>query len=127
MGMEPDSQLPEELVEALKDSERPVALITARVDREIDALASAHFADRRQRRRNWPAWAAAASVLLAVVLSTTYNSEAPAPVALYTDIDGSGSIDIADVLAAAHSGQGFTQEELDAFAMSLVALGEDAS
>ena len=69
------------------------------------------------------AWAAAAAcAVLAVGLSTSYLSErGGAPV--YRDVDGSGQIDIADVLALAR--EGVPRAELDAFARRVVALDRD--
>ncbi len=71
------------------------------------------------------AWAAAAaSAVLAVGLTTSYlpdRDRGP----IYADIDGSGQIDIADVLALAR--EGVPQAELDAFARRVVALDRDGT
>lgn len=121
--------LPQSLVDELKAADRPLPMITARVDREIEAAARAHFAARRRpaplRRSGWAALAA--SVLVAILV---LQRQAPAPdeAALYGDLDGSGQVNIADVLAAART-RNASPSELDAFAYRVVALGqpEDAS
>ena len=66
----------------------------------------------------------AASAALAVGLATSYlpdRDRGP----IYADIDGSGRIDIADVLALAR--EGVAQAELDAFARRVVALDRDGT
>lgn len=123
--------LPQALIDELRAADRGMPLITTRVDHEMERLARAHFAGRRARvRLSGPAWTAiAAAVLLAVIAVQRQapQSEPPAPV--YADVDGSGRIDIADVLVLARSkdGDGPSQDELDAFAMRIVALGGDTS
>lgn len=121
--------LPQSLVDELKAADRPLPMVTARVDREIEAAARAHFAGRRRpvglRRSGWAALAA--SVLVAVLV---LQRQAPAPGegALYADLDRSGQIDIADVLAAARAREA-SPAELEAFAYRVVSLeaSEDAS
>lgn len=134
---QPDD-LPRALVDELESADRPMPLITARVDREIAAQARSHFAARRQPARvprsAWAAMAAtAATVLLAVLM---LQSRAPLPPAsddVYADVDGSGRVDIADVLALARAREAGerSRAELDAFAMRIVTLepreDEDAS
>lgn len=118
-------ELPRSLVEKLKAADRGTPVITARVDREIAALAERHFAGRR-RARGWRTalTAVAASVLVAVLV---LQWPLPAPegdASLYADVDGSGRIDIADVLARARE-QGpdaRSRAALDAFAYRIVAL-----
>lgn len=124
MQNEQQSDLPEELVNAIKRADKPVDLITAKTDREIAALASAHFAAREMpNRRLRPAWAAvAAAVVIAVTFVITGEPEQQAEYSLYADVDGSGQIDIGDVLMLARDTDSFTQEQLDAFAMSIVSL-----
>lgn len=119
--------LPEELIKALQAADDELPLITARVDREILQMAEAQFAERRpSRRMARPAWmAVAASLLLAVFV---FNAREPSSVrqeGLYSDIDGSGRVDIADVLAAARAAAAsgkFSQAEIDAFAKQIVSL-----
>ncbi len=118
-------ELPETLQQALRELQPPVPDITSRADREIAALASAHFATRKPKARSlYPLWAAAAAVGV-IAIGLTVNLQEPPTAQLYTDVDGSGQIDIADVFVLAKEGGAFTQEELDAFAMSIVML--DAS
>ena len=125
---EQDERLPEALVDELKRLDRAPEAITARADRAVSNAARLHFAARRTPRwRRQGAWgAAAACALLVVTLATSrLTDRGDAPV--YADIDGSGRIDIADVLALARSGQQVGQAELDAFAFRLVALDRDGS
>ena len=120
----PDDQLPEALIDELKRRDRAPDVITSRVDRSVAVALRAHFgAARAPRWRNPGAWAAAAAcAVVAVGLSTSYLSErGGAPI--YRDVDGSGRIDIADVLALAR--EGVPQTELDAFALRIVALDRD--
>ena len=120
----PDDRLPKALVDELQRRDRAPEVITSRVDRTLAAAARAHFGESPARRRQHPgAWvAAAACAVLAVGLATTLppGRESAPP---YADIDGSGRIDIADVLALAR--QGVPQAELDAFALRVVALDRD--
>ena len=120
----PDDQLPEALVDELKRRDQAPGVITSQVDRTLAGAARAHFGESPTRAWQHPgAWvAAAACAVLAVGLATSYlpgRESAPA----YADIDGSGRIDIADVLALAR--QGVPQAELDAFALRVVALDRD--
>ena len=125
MGPEKErsEDLPQPLIEALKSADRPVAMITARVDREVSEMARSHFSARRQPTRvPRPAWAAmAATVLIAVIV---VQLQPPDQSTLYTDVDRSGRIDIADVLALARAqGPGErSQADLDAFASRIVSL-----
>lgn len=125
------NELPEKLVATLKDEQQGPPLITARVDREIAALSATHFAGRRDTgRRKAPAWfAAAAAVLIAVLLVPVYRSSVDEPAVLLTDVDQSGQVDIADVLALARDNKQLQQEDLDRFALQVVALNSqgDAS
>lgn len=128
MHMEPTNnnddlpELPDELVEALKED--PTPLITARVDREIEARARRAFRSRKApaRKHRPTRWAAIAASIVATVFIV---GDLQTPRTLYADHDSSGQIDIADVLAVAR--EGYTQGQLDAFAMQVVALDEDGS
>jgi hypothetical protein len=130
---ETPEDLPRSLIDAMQSADRPVPLITARVDREIAAQARAHFAGRRQAaRRVRPAWwAVAASLVVAVLVVQLQDSGTPDSGPVYADIDQSGRIDIADVLALARSSKAGAkrQAELDAFALRIVSLkaASDAS
>jgi hypothetical protein len=128
--MEPEKErsedLPQPLIEALKSGDRPVPMITARVDREISEMAQRHFSVRRQTARvPRPARAAmvamAATVLIAVFVVQLQSLDQRT---LYTDVDRSGRIDIADVLALARAQEPGerSQPELDAFASWIVSL-----
>lgn len=134
--MEPENEqfedLPQSLIAELKATEQVVPLITARVDREVAGLAVDHFASRRKRAWAYPAWAAIAATILVAILATQFvGVDTAPPEAVYADVDGSGQIDIADVLALARTRnpEQITQAELDAFAMRVVSLssGGDAS
>ena len=116
-----EDRLPEALIDELKRRDRAADVITSRVDRSVAAAARAHFGESPARRvQNPGAWiAAAACAVLAVGLSTTRLSERGAAPE-YADVDGSGRIDIADVLALAR--EGVPQAELDAFALRVVTL-----
>lgn len=123
---EPDDHLPQPLLDELKRLDRAPGVITARVDRAVVAAARDHFSARglpRWRRRG--AWGVvAACAVLAVALTVGREALDRDPV-LYSDIDGSGRIDIADVLALARTGSGVDQAALDAFAWRVVALNRD--
>lgn len=125
------AELPESLIAELKQADAPRPLITAKVDRAIADLARDQFSSRpRKRTAASPKWfAAAAAMLLAVFLLQTRDRPEPAIAELYRDVDQSGQIDIADVLALARRDNGkVTRAELDAFAMQLVSLeGGDKS
>ena len=118
--------LPTELIGDLKAADQRLPLITARVDREILQMAQAQFGQRRAPVwRSRPAWAAvAATVLIAITVVSIRNTLIDEPAAVYADIDRSGRIDIADVLALARAAgsRQSTQAEIDALAMQIVSL-----
>ena len=119
--------LPDELVAELKKADKPGALITAKVDRNIASLAREQFASLpEKRRRIAPAWyGVAATVLLAVLVLPFTSRFGTHDDGLYTDVDNSGQIDIADVLTLARRADGeVTQAELDAIAMKVVSLAD---
>ena len=120
---EPDDHLPQPLIDKLRRLDRAPGVITARVDRTVAATAREHFSVRGARRwRRHGAWGAiAACAVLAVALAIGRQALDGEP-ALYSDVDGSGRIDIADVLALARSGSGVDEADLDAFAWRVVAL-----
>ena len=125
---EQDKRLPEALVSELKRIDRAPEVITSRVDRALANMARAQFAHRRMPRwQRQRAWGVAASCVLAVSLFATYRLSEQADTSMYADIDGSGHIDIADVLALARTGQDIDQADLDAFAFHLVALDRDGT
>jgi hypothetical protein len=135
--MTPDNkpdELPTALVAQLKAVDRAPPLITARVDRHLRAAAEAQFAWRTVRRRNrvGTAWLATAAMAASLVLGLFFVGDRPlrdrqlqeAAGPVYADVDGSGDIDIADVLALARARgtDPARQAELDAFARRIVAL-----
>ena len=125
---EQDERLPQALVEELKRLDRAPEAITAKADRAVLNAARAHFAARPVPLwRRQAAWGAAAACALLVVTLTMDRLTEPDPGPVYADIDGSGRIDIADVLALARSGQEVEQADLDAFAFRLVALDRSGS
>ena len=128
------ADLPQPVIEALRAAEPAPALITATVDREIAAMAAQQFAARRVRPgRLRPAWVAmAATVLVAITAFIVLDREPPGvdhrtDADVYADVDGSGRIDIADVLLTARnaSAGGVSQAEIDAFAARIVSLDRD--
>lgn len=120
--IEQDEQLPNALVDELKRMDRAPAVITARVDRALSTTARAHFSSRQVQWWRQPAWGAAAACVLLAALVTTSRLEDEVVTSAYADVDGSGAIDIADVLALARTGHGVDQTDLDAFAFRLVSL-----
>lgn len=120
--IEQDEHLPSALVEELKRIDRASAVITARVDRTLASMARDQFSSRQAQRWRQPVWGAAAACVLIAALFATNRLEDEVGTSAYADVDGSGTIDIADVLALARSGQGIDQGDLDAFAFRLVSL-----
>ncbi len=115
--------LPPELIEALKSARKSVPVITARVDREISAQATAQFG-RRARTRRYAGLAVAASLMLAVFVALIrepqINSSIDPSADTFADLDASGQIDIADVLYLARRNS--DQDAIDQFAYRIVAL-----
>ena len=127
MERQNESSLPQALIDELKEADRQLPIITSRVDREILAMAAAQFEQRRPALwKSRPAWAAAAAMaLVAVFVVNSLQRPALVETAVYADVDNSGSIDIADVLALARSAEQtgkLSQAEIDAFAMQIVSL-----
>lgn len=123
----PSDELPEALITELRRADKPAPIITAKVDRKIGGLARAQFSARRESRRVMPAWfAVAATMILAVFLVQVLDEPDVRDAALYSDVDGSGQIDIADVLALARrNDQATADAALTAFAMRVVSLTDD--
>ena len=120
--------LPAELVAQLRAADESPALIAAKVDRSIARLASEHFELRSVTvQKRSPVWfAIAASVLLAVLILPVARQVDDGVLVLYQDVDRSGQIDIADVLALARDGRrSISAAELDEFAMQVVSLHEE--
>ena len=123
---EPDDHPPQPLLDELKRLDRAPDVITARVDRAVAAAARDHFSARGfPRWRRHGAWGAVAACAVLAVALTVGRQALDRGSALYSDTDGSGRIDIADVLAVARSGSGVDQADLDAFAWRVVALNRD--
>jgi len=116
--------LPQALIDDLEARDRGMTLLTARVDRHIEAQAFAQFSARRKRRRvPRAAWAAlAASLLVAILVLDRNPIDDDMGHEIYADLDGSGRIDIADVLHLARQRERLSQEEINAFAMKVVSL-----
>ena len=126
---EHNEHLPKALIDELKAIDRAPEVITSRVDRNLASLAQAQFAPRHLPRwQPQSAWrtAAAACVLVVVLFSANHLWDQDGR-PIYTDIDGSGQIDIADVLALARTGDGVDQADLDAFAYRVVALDQEGA
>ena len=123
---EPLPDLPADWIDALSRVDRAPAVVTRGVDRAIGAAAEAQLAARRARPswRHPGGWAAlAASLALVTVVAVLWGG---GDEALYADVDASGRIDIADVLALARTGTA-SPRELEAFAQRVVALDGVAS
>lgn len=124
-----EDSLPQALIDDLRRRDAGVPVVTASVDREIAELAAVHFAKRGPRRRFGPVpLAAAASLLVAALVLSPFVFRQDAGPATLGDVDGSGRVDIADVLAAARSGEA-SRAELDAYARQVVSMAnwEDAT
>ena len=119
-----NEELAEGLIRALRRADEAPPIITAHVDRTLAGMATQHFAARRLRWKRHGGWALAASVALVAVLAVQMIGPMSTDEdALYADVNGSGRVDIADVLALARAERpGVTQADLDAFAMRVVAL-----
>ena len=125
---EQDERLPDALVSEMKRIDRAPEVITSRVDRSLASKARTHFAPRQiPRWQPQGAWRAAAACVLVVALFATDRLSEQGGTPIYADIDGSGQIDIADVLALARTGEGVDQADLDAFAFHLVALDRNGT
>ena len=130
--MEPTTEQPETLPPAiasrLRRLDRAEAIFDPRTDRAVLEAASAYFAARpaaaRARRPRWAVpLGAAAAVLLAAVLMRPLVFAPSAD-----DVDGSGRVDVLDVLAlarmraAAGDATGITEARIEELAYRIVAL-----
>lgn len=132
--MNPDAETPEALPAAirarLRDLDRAQPIVDPRTDRAVLDAAHAYFRARARprrsaRNRRWIApFAAAASLLLVAVLVWPFVTNMRTP--LRDDVDGSGRVDILDVLALAREraagGAGVTDASIDELAYRIVAL-----
>lgn len=129
--MKPDNntseELPDALIDRLKSADTQPALITSRVDHQLLQDAATQFSSRRPARKRRSLWlAAAATVLLALFIVQLRPPDFGDDAIAYSDADGSGQIDIADVLflARKHAGDDAAQAQLDAVAQRIVTLSE---
>ena len=116
-----DDKLPDALIAELRRADEAPPMITVAADREISALAAAQFSSRPERRIA-PAWYAVAASVLVGVMALQLLGPADESPDLHRDVDGSGQIDIADVMALAMSDETISQDQLDAFAEQIVSL-----
>jgi hypothetical protein len=131
--MEPDTEqldtLPPAIARRLRAVDRSHPIVDPRADRAVLEAASKYFAARpATARARRPRWAlplgAAAAVLLAAVLMRPLVFDAPSA----DDVDGSGSVDVLDVLALARmraaggDASGITNARIDELAYRIVAL-----
>lgn len=97
MNDDTNIELPQALLERLKEQDRSVAMLTPQTDRAVAEQARAQFAQRPSvRRRNYaPAWGLSAAAAAALVFVFFAAQEPPLP----GDYDGSGSVDVLDAFA----------------------------
>ena len=139
-----ETELPTRLVERLRKAVDVSSIDTVQVDQTLDVLAARHFRRRSlhgvARYGRYAALAASVALISLLVPLRFFDQWArqetldiakqvpsgSVPV-LYADVDGSGQIDIADVLALARSNPGrFEQTDLDAFAFRVVSVNAEA-
>ncbi len=122
--MDDEHDIPQALIAELEKRDRPMPIVTARVDRALADAAAAQFASRTRQRRRHRGWLAAAAAALALFALQPRYLGMDEPSGMYADVDGSGRIDIADVLTLARASHpDVSQADLDAFAMRVVSLG----
>ena len=127
---ENSDQLPDALVERLRARDRGIPMLTPAVDRALAEAARSQFAARRKpsrdRRLRYPAAAAAALALAALLIVRPFG-ESVVETRLADDIDGSGSVDILDAFALARERQAdpaaISQRRVDELADRIVSLG----
>ena len=131
--MHPDTEqletLPPAIASRLRALDRGQPIVDPRTDRAVLEAASTYFAARpTTARARRPRWAlplgAAAAVLLAAVLMRPLVFDAPSA----EDVDGSGSVDVLDVLALARmraaggDASGITDARIEDLAYRIVSL-----
>ena len=131
--MDPTTEQPETLPPAiasrLRRLDRAQPIFDPRTDRAVLEAARSYFADRpataRARRPRWAVpLGAAAAVLLAAVLVRPIIFHTPSA----DDVDGSGRVDVLDVLALARmraaggDASGITDARIEELAYRIVAL-----
>jgi hypothetical protein len=125
---QPDT-LPPAIANRLRALDRAQPIVDPRTDRAVLDAASQYFAARpaaaRARRSRWALpLGAAAAVLLAAILMRPLVFNAPSA----DDVDGSGRVDVLDVLALARmraasgDASGITDARIDELAYRIVAL-----
>jgi len=135
--MEPTTELPETLppalVERLRRLDRSQPIVDPRTDRAVLAQATEFFHARPRRAAVRMRWAlplgTAAALLLVAVLMRPLLLDAPGA----DDIDGSGRVDILDVLALARDraargdAAGISDARIEELAYRIVALDSSRS
>lgn len=124
------SELPDAVAKRLAERDRVVGIVAPETDRAVRALAEAHFASRtampeRRAGRRWHVPAAlAAGIVFALLMLRPAEIFRSAP-GIQDDVDGSGQVDILDVLALARmtaDDMHAHQLDVDALAARIVAL-----
>jgi len=125
----PDT-LPPAILERLQRLDRAQPIVDPRTDRAVLDAAQAYFRARPQRAARGRRWtvpfAAAATLLLAAILMRPFLVDTGVPPR--DDVDGSGSVDILDVLALARERvargdrAAITEASIDELAYRIVAL-----
>ena len=130
--MDPNTEqldtLPPAIANRLRALDRAQPIVDPRTDRAVLEAASKYFAARPAARASRSRWAlplgAAAAVLLAAVVMRPLVFDAPSA----DDVDGSGSVDVLDVLALARrraaggDASGITDARIEELAYRIVAL-----
>lgn len=121
--------LPPAIASRLRELDRAQPIVDPRTDRAVLEAARGYFAARpvtaRARRLRWSIpLGAAAAVLLAAVLMRPFVLDVPSA----DDVDGSGRVDVLDVLALARmraaggDASGISAARIDELAYGIVAL-----
>lgn len=124
-----DETLPPAIAARLRALDRAEPILDPRTDRAVLDAARAQFGSRparsaRRARRRWAVpFAAAATLLLAAILLRPLGVDVARD---RDDVDGSGRVDILDVLALARmraeGGAGVTDASVESLAYRIVAL-----
>jgi hypothetical protein len=132
-------QLPETIVARLRARDRAVSQLTPTTDRAVIEAARAQFAgrpstlapERSRTLRSWryPAAAAAAVALVALLIARPFDNTGVAPQMapqMANDVDGSGSVDVLDAFALARAraadANAASQARIDELMAEVVAL-----
>lgn len=122
------TSLPKALTKHLKGDDSVVAFIPRRVDDAVLAEAADSFKDRSQpeKKRRLLPFAAAATVLLAIIAGQTFFAP-NTDVMLSDDIDGSGEVDVLDAFALARlqkTDDSITEHRIEALLARIVSLSD---